>query len=98
MSKPGTLHEGEPHPAAAQALEWLKTTMGQARLHTAMEAFASAAIMGNRLAEICMKTTQRILTGEPVSDRYVLGLCWTLRDQHQWSPPPTNRDRQRGAL
>lgn len=47
------------------------------------DAFASCAIEGNRTAEICHETMRRLLNGEPVSDRYALGLMWTLRDMRK---------------
>jgi len=42
------------------------------------EALASTALSGNRLAETCMGTIDRLAKGEPVSDRYLLGLAWTI--------------------
>jgi hypothetical protein len=44
-----------------------------------LEAFSSCAIEGNRLGAVCVETLRRILSGEPVSDRYVLGLAWAIR-------------------
>ncbi len=49
--------------------------------------FASDAIEGNRLAEICGETLRRVIAGEPVSDRYLLGLCWTLREMDKSFAP-----------
>ena len=43
------------------------------------ESLASTAIEGNRLAEICLGTIERLEKGQPVSDRYLLGLCWFLK-------------------
>jgi hypothetical protein len=76
----GTLKETEFHPAAENAFEWLKEKLISdiPRAMRIKESFASAALSGNRLAEICLETLRRILEGEVVSDRYVLGLCWTL--------------------
>ena len=79
MATSGTLDENEPHPAAAGALTYIQEHASI----TDLEAFASAAISGNRLAEICHETLRRILHGEPVSDRYVLGLAWTIRELNQ---------------
>jgi hypothetical protein len=42
------------------------------------EAIASAALSGNRQAIVCMGTIDRLVTGQPVSDRYLLGLAWTI--------------------
>lgn len=77
-SSRGTLNATEAHPAAYGAREYL---MGIASdLPRWQEAFASCALSGdNRLAEICSETLGRLLNGEPVSDRYLLGLAWTIR-------------------
>lgn len=44
------------------------------------ESLASTALSGNRSAEIMSETLRRLLNGEPVSDRYLLGLAWFLRN------------------
>lgn len=75
----GTLKPGEPHPSAHSALNWLKS-VPYGDLVTYQEAFSSCALSGNRLAEICSVTLGRLLKGEPVSDRYLLGLVWRIRD------------------
>ena len=49
------------------------------RQSTLMESFASCAIDGNRFAEVCGETLRRVMTGEPVSDRYILGLAWAVQ-------------------
>lgn len=77
------LSPGEPHPSAKEAMRWLQTLP----IHELMlwqEAFASTAIesSGNRLADICLGTIDRLLTGKPVSDRYLLGLAWVMRYKH----------------
>lgn len=81
MTKPspsGTLNVGEVHPSSYAAMKWIRTIPAP-ELMQWMEAFASDAIEGNRLSEICGETLHRILQGEPVSDRYVLGLAWAMR-------------------
>jgi hypothetical protein len=75
----GTLNEGEPHPAARSALAYI-FSLGTSQLMLWMESFASNAIEGNRTAEICSETLARVLEGKTVSDRYVLGLAWILKD------------------
>lgn len=70
------LGPNEPHPAALDALAWIRQ---QPHLPLWLESFASTALSGNRSAEICGETLRRLLAGEPVSDRYVLGLAWTMR-------------------
>ncbi len=52
-------------------------------LNTYQEAFASCAIEGNRLAEVCSGTLHRLMTQQPVSDRYILGLAWAVRSMRE---------------
>ena len=75
----GELNTGEAHPASSNALAYI-SCIGLGKLMGYAEAFASTAIEGNRTAEICHETLRRLLAHEPVSDRYLLGLAWTLRD------------------
>lgn len=70
-----TLKLGEFHPMAPSALEYVNENMTLMDV----ESLASCAIEGNRAAEICMSTYNRLEKGEPVSDRYVLGLAWMIR-------------------
>ena len=79
-----TLGPTEYHPAADSAMAWLKGYMVQHPAEYLMhkEALASTALSGNRLAEICMATIDRLAKGEPVSDRYLLGLAWTIMKLH----------------
>lgn len=77
-----TLEPNEFHPMAPAALKYVRQNI------TAMdiESMASCAIEGNRTAEICLGTWNRIDQGKPVSDRYVFGLAWfikILRDHKQ---------------
>ncbi len=73
----GNLNPGEPHPCARDALKWIQSIpIHQLALWN--EAFASSAIDGNRLAEVCSETLDRLLSGKPVSDRYLLGLAWAM--------------------
>ena len=75
----GTLKEGEAHPMAEYAFNWIIKSYDFEKLLTVREALASCAIENNRLAEVCLSTLNRILNREPVSDRYLLGLAWYLR-------------------
>ena len=75
----GELSPGEPHPSSLDALEWIRSIPASS-LCTYQEAYSSCAIEGNRLSEICTETLRRLMAGEPVSDRYLLGLAWNLRD------------------
>ena len=75
----GTLGETEAHPAANSAMDWILSipTPELFRLVQSIELAAESKI---RSAEVCAETWRRLTNGEPVSDRYLLGLCWTLRD------------------
>lgn len=75
---PGTLRVGEPHPAARAALSYV-ANLPYWRQSQIMESFSSCAIDGNRFAEVCGETLRRVMTGEPVSDRYILGLAWAVQ-------------------
>lgn len=78
----GTLNEKEPHPAIGSAFSYFK----QIPLNDLMiyqESFSSCAIEGNRLAEICSETLDRLLHKKPVSDRYFLGLMWAIRNMRE---------------
>lgn len=77
---PGTLEPGKPHPCAYEALEWIRSTVSFEELSLYRESFSSCAIEGNRQAEILSETLRRFMSREPVSDRYLLGLAWALRD------------------
>ena len=70
---PGTLAPSEPHPMAYTARYYIGGIPPH-KLFIIQEALSSCAIEGNRTAEICGETLRRLLKGEPVSDRYLLGL------------------------
>ena len=70
----GTLSAREPHPAAQMAYDRIRQEHPTTLAHW-QETFASCAIEGNRLAEVCSETLRRVKAGEPVSDRYILGLA-----------------------
>ena len=78
----GELNVGEPHPAALTAKAYI-ATQGWETLAMWQEAFASCAIEGNRLGEICSETLARLIKGQAVSDRYVLGLAWTIKTMEE---------------
>ena len=75
----GTLPLGTPHPATRSALAWFHNQPISALLQW-LEAFASTALEGNQAGEVCGETLRRLLEGEPVSDRYLLGLVWVMRE------------------
>ncbi len=73
----GTLALAEPHPAYTTALEYLRS-IPYAEMAVILESLASCAIEGNRLGEVCAETWRRLQAGEPVSDRYLMGLAWAV--------------------
>lgn len=80
MTDPTEIRADEFHPAARLAYRWLKGFMvtnpdDYARIKMALNI---AADHGNRQAQICMGTIQRMARGDSISDRYLLGLCWTI--------------------
>jgi hypothetical protein len=77
MTDTTSLKDGEAHPAAVSALQYLNAlTFGDKQNFLLL--FSSLAVEGNRLAEICYGTLRRLIDGEPVSDRYLLGLAWEI--------------------
>jgi len=75
----GTLQEGEPHPAAMDALGFVRSIPFEKQC-LLQGALSSCAIEGNRMAEICSETFRRVVENKPVSDRYILGLAWYLKN------------------
>lgn len=80
----GTLKVGEPHPAAKHAVKYL-ATLPYGKLYTYLEAFSSCAIEGNRMGEVCANTLNRLLKNEPISDRYLLGVAWYIKEMEEKS-------------
>lgn len=76
------LKSGEVHPTAYSAMAWFKAwkLSDPLKFIQVMEALASTALSGNRQAEICLGTINRLEHGQMVSDRYLLGLCWFLKE------------------
>ena len=79
MTGAGTLNVGEHHPAANSAALWIRSQSVETLLQW-QEAFASSALSGNRTADLCGETLRRFMAREPVSDRYLLALAWTMRE------------------
>ena len=71
------LEPREPHPASLSASKYVIQRIQDPSL---LEALASCAIESNRMAEICLGTINRIKEAKPVSDRYLLGLAWFLKE------------------
>lgn len=92
----GTLHADEYHPAADLAMAYMRT-VPRSELFLMKMTFASCALDGNRLSEVCVETLERLLDGRPVSDRYLLGLAWVARearlmDEDATIPPQDDLD------
>lgn len=73
------LNIDEWHPCADSAIHFI-TSKPMDELLKHREALASCALSGNRLAEVCHGTLNRIINRDPVSDRYVLGLAWYIKE------------------
>jgi hypothetical protein len=82
MANDSEIQLGEYHPSANDAMSWFNKWKARQGSHYMIirESIASTALSGNRLAQICNGTLNRLEKGESVSDRYLLGLCWMLRD------------------
>lgn len=73
-----TLNEREFHPAASSALYYVEDKLFNKNGKIIIETLSSCALAGNRGAQICYGTIKRLQSGLPVSDRYLLGLAWTI--------------------
>lgn len=80
METNDTLKIGEIHPSAHDAMDWYKEFVASdlMRWMIIQESIASTALSGNRQSEVMNGTLERLKNKEPVSDRYLLGLCWFL--------------------
>lgn len=72
---------GVPHPAAVSAYEYIEQ-LSLAELMKWQEAFAGIALTeeDSLLASTCSTTLDRMIKGETIGDRYILGLAWTIRN------------------
>ena len=75
--EPGTLGFGEVHPAAQIAIDYMNG-IDRLKFMRHKEAIASTALAGNKLANVAFETLRRYEAGEPLSDRYLMGLAWLL--------------------
>jgi len=78
-----TLERGEVHPMAHEAKRLIDGYLLIHGVFILKEALASCALSGNRTAEICLGTLNRLLNKEPVSDRYLMGLALFLLDYEE---------------
>ena len=81
-----TLKIGEFHPSSPSAMAYVKSFYSSTDIGLIKESLASTALSGNRLCEICLATLDRIEKGKPVSDRYLLGLAWFLKELDEAEP------------
>ena len=79
----GDLDEGKPHPMAQNAFNWIMESHTRRDLEMFLEAMYSCAIENNNVAAVCAETLRRVLNHEPVSDRYLLGLAWFLKERKE---------------
>ena len=94
MTERGTLALKEVHPASNAALAWLRKQSFE-ELMIWQGSFSSCAIEDNRLAQVCFETLRRLMDGEPVSDRYLLGLAWAMRFNEDTDMVMETRDEPR---
>lgn len=73
-----TLETVELHPASYDAWDYIKN-LDPLNYCKHIESLSSAAMSGNRNAELCIGTIERLKNKQPVGDRYILGLAWTLK-------------------
>jgi hypothetical protein len=71
-----TLKAGEFHPMTDSAYMYIKENLTP----EIIESMSSCAMSGNRSAEVCYGTAKRILDGDKISDRYLLGLAWLIKE------------------
>lgn len=75
---------GEPHPSSKAALTWYnRWRLNIKEYALTVESLASTAIEGNRLANVCLGTIKRLENNTPISDRYLLGLVWFLKEMQE---------------
>lgn len=79
----GTLNPGEYHPAADPAMGYIREQLEDPESFIFANAIFDLSILGNRTCQICVETLRRIQSGEPVSDRYLLGLAWILKEYNE---------------
>jgi len=85
-----TLNPGELHPMTQNALGYVQAYMTP----KLVEAMASSALSGNITATICYGTCKRLQSDEPVSDRYLLGLAWFIKEMQDIESRPTFKEKE----
>jgi len=79
----GVLNPGEYHPAADPAMAYIREQLEDPEIFIFAKSMFDLSILGNRTCQICVETLRRIQSGEPVSDRYLLGLAWILKEYNE---------------
>lgn len=80
------LAPGENHPACEIAKRIVAERIAQMGGFILLESLSSCAIEGNRLSEICADTLDRVMTGKPVGERYLMGLALMLIEMERIKP------------
>lgn len=97
----GTLKDTEPHPSSEIARRYLISVLfkDEKRLWILRESLASCALAGNREAEVCGETLERLINKQPVSDRYFMGLAWFIwsLEQIQSKQKPSTKKQKATA-
>lgn len=76
--QPFEIESGEYHPSTYLAVDWLRNrSVDQLKRYKA--ALQEQVDRGNKSCIICQETLRRLLAGEEVGERYILGLAWMLR-------------------
>ena len=77
MTEERKLKKGEPHPAALNALEFIKSMSysTRARLLNTLDVGVSQK---DRLSQVCAQTLENLDEGLPASDTEILGLAFTI--------------------
>lgn len=73
------LANGQNHPSIHLAKSWLARQDMDLVVYGLRGLLIQLAAGGDENARLCLGTLERLLSGQPVSDRYFLALCWTLR-------------------
>lgn len=82
--------EIEPLEIMPQVQAYVAKQLSLHNVMTLIEAAASCAIEGNKLADQLLSTLNRIVKGQPVGERFLLQLAWYLRnseDSENERPP-----------
>ena len=74
-----SLSENEAHPATHVAWKYIQS-LGEENLKLLETNYCTLGNEGNKIAAIAGETLRRIRGKETTSDRYIMGLAWTIFD------------------